>query len=254
MNWKTFFSTLADQIRRLTGRVDKIKIDEMVDALSGVELGVNIEGLTAASSDVVSGKLFVGANGEQEIGTMVNRGAVDITLDSVSKEYTVTSGYHNGKGKVRAVTQTKTATPSDEDVTVYPDSGKFLSAVTVKPGVYTGTVTVNNVYRILLDTGITLSEDDQAFLFLESEFSGIRDVALSRRLSQDDIVTYRVNQGFWVFGEGSSSSFGFEIVYVKSNGKITSKISFQTKGYSDGAGYSSCLKIGDTYRWILVKR
>jgi hypothetical protein len=226
----------------------------MVDALSGVELGVNIEGLTAASSDVVSGKLFVGANGEQEIGTMVNHGAVDITLDGVTKEYTVKAGYHNGNGKVQLTTQTKTVIPSLKDKTVYPDSGTVISSVVVKPGVYTGTVTVDNAYRILVDTGVQLSEEDQAFLFIDQTFDGRKDVALSRRLSPSDTVTYRVNDGFRIYSGNPDIISGLEIVYKKMNGVFTNEISFQAQGYTTGGSYSNCFEIGDTYRWILIKR
>ena len=254
MSLKSILSALGDQVRRLSGKKNTMGLEEMTESLASVELGVNTEGLTAASSDVVSGKVFIGANSEQEIGTMVNRGAVDVTLDGVTKEYTVEAGYHNGKGKVHVETQTKTVVSSLEDKNVYPDSGKVISAVVVKPGVYTGTFTADSTYRILVDTGVQLSEEDQVFLFIDQKFDGLKDVALSRRLSPSDTVTYRVNDGFRIYGENQNELSGLEIVYRKMNGVFTSQISFQARGWATGSGYSSCFEIGDTYRWILIKR
>lgn len=54
----------------------------------------------ALPADVLSGKTFSNADGIDKTGTMVNNGAVTITLTAQDPSYTVPEGYHNGSGTV----------------------------------------------------------------------------------------------------------------------------------------------------------
>ncbi len=115
------------------------------------------------ASDVLSGKTFHGRDGEETVGSMVNRGAVTGTIATKAGTYTIQQGYHNGSGSVgissveqakiiadnikSGVTilgvvgnyageevrlQSKTATPTTSQQTVTPDTGyDGLSSVTV---------------------------------------------------------------------------------------------------------------------------
>lgn len=118
---------------------------------------------TAAVGEILSGKT-AHARGALLTGTMTNNGAVTGTISTVSGQYTVPQGYHDGSGKVsiasaeqakliatnirQGVTilgvqgtmsgsegvnaQSKTATPSWSQQTVQPDTGyTHLSQVTV---------------------------------------------------------------------------------------------------------------------------
>lgn len=111
-------------------------------------------------------------NGVKRTGTMPNNGAVTGTISTVSGEYTVPLGYHDGSGKVsiastearklipenirQGVTilgvegtmsgsedvhaQTKTATPTTSQQVIVPDSGyNYLTQVTVNAIPYTET-------------------------------------------------------------------------------------------------------------------
>lgn len=54
----------------------------------------------ALPADVLAGKTFSNVDGIDKTGTMVNNGAVTITLTAQDPSYTVPEGYHNGSGTV----------------------------------------------------------------------------------------------------------------------------------------------------------
>ena len=54
---------------------------------------------TAVAAEILSGKTAY-KNGSKLTGTMPNRGGVTAALSSVSEEYTIQQGYHDGSGKV----------------------------------------------------------------------------------------------------------------------------------------------------------
>lgn len=54
----------------------------------------------ALPADVLAEKTFSNADGIDKTGTMVNNGAVTITLTAQDPSYTVPEGYHNGSGTV----------------------------------------------------------------------------------------------------------------------------------------------------------
>lgn len=100
------------------------------------EIYQDVSSVTATAADVLANKVIVDAEGVVTTGTMTNNGAVDKTLDVSSAqatEYTVPAGYHNGEGKVRIVTETKSATPTKSAQNIAATAGKVLSNVTVNP-------------------------------------------------------------------------------------------------------------------------
>ena len=54
----------------------------------------------AVPANVLSGKTFSNADGTGKTGTMVNNGAVSVTLTDQDPTYTIPEGYHNGSGIV----------------------------------------------------------------------------------------------------------------------------------------------------------
>lgn len=93
----------------------------------------DVSSVTATAGDVLTGKIYVLANGTVTTGTMANNGAVSQTLSATTVTYTIPKGYHSGSGKVSITLEEKTVTPTKATQTITPTSGKVLSKVTVNP-------------------------------------------------------------------------------------------------------------------------
>nr|DAG53069.1 MAG TPA: hypothetical protein [Caudoviricetes sp.] len=93
----------------------------------------DVSSTTAAAGDVLTGKVYVLADGTITTGTMLNNGTVSKTLDATTISYTIPKGYHSGTGTVTITLETKTITPTKSAQEITPTSGKVLSKVTVNP-------------------------------------------------------------------------------------------------------------------------
>lgn len=91
----------------------------------------DVSSVTATAGDVLTGKIYVTADGTVTTGTMANNGAVSQTLTTTTISYTIPKGYHSGTGKVQIVLEEKSVTPTKSSQTVTPTTGKVLSKVTV---------------------------------------------------------------------------------------------------------------------------
>jgi len=91
----------------------------------------DVSSVTTTAGDVLTGKIFVTADGTVVTGTMTNVGKATKTLDVTAITYTIPKGYHNGTGTVAITLEEKTATPTKSKQTITPTSGKVLSKVTV---------------------------------------------------------------------------------------------------------------------------
>lgn len=92
----------------------------------------DVTSVTTAAGDVLTGKIFVAADGTVITGTMTNNGAVSKTLDVTTVSFTIPKGYHDGTGTVKLTVETKTVTPTKGVQTITPTSGKVLSSVKVE--------------------------------------------------------------------------------------------------------------------------
>ena len=120
-----------------TKKQQNVTPDDGYYGLSDVTVGAipdayqDVTSVTAAAGDVLTGKVFVLADGSVTTGTMANNGAVSKTLDATTVTYTIPKGYHSGTGTVKIVLETKTVTPTKSAQDVTPTAGKVLSKVTV---------------------------------------------------------------------------------------------------------------------------
>lgn len=122
-----------------TKRQQNVTPDDGYYGLSDVTIAAipdnyqDVSSTTAAAGDVLTGKVYVLADGTITTGTMLNNGAVSKTLDATTISYTIPKGYHSGTGTVTITLETKTVTPTKSAQEITPTSGKVLSKVTVNP-------------------------------------------------------------------------------------------------------------------------
>lgn len=130
--------TLQAKTATPTKKQQNIAPDSGYYGLSGVTVAAipeayqDVSSVTADAGDVLTGKVFVTADGTVTPGEMINNGAVDKTLDVTTITYTIPKGYHSGSGAVKIVLETKTVTPTKSSQDITPTAGKVLSKVTVE--------------------------------------------------------------------------------------------------------------------------
>lgn len=113
----------------------------------------DVSSVTAAAGNVLTGKVFVLADGTVTTGTMANNGAVTRVLDVANVSYTIAVGYHDGTGKVSIALEEKSVTPTKSQQVITPTTGKVLSKVTVGaiPAAYQDVTSVTAAAGDVLD-------------------------------------------------------------------------------------------------------
>lgn len=120
-----------------TKKSQSVTADSGYYGLSGVNVAAipeayqDVSATTAAAPDVLTGKVFILADGTVTTGTMANNGAVSKALDVTTISYTIPKGFHSGTGTVKITVEEKNVTPTKSAQTITPTSGKVLSKVTV---------------------------------------------------------------------------------------------------------------------------
>ena len=121
----------------------------------------DVTSVTATAGEVLTGKVIVTTDGTVTTGAMANNGSISRTLSTTTSSIQIPAGYHNGKGTVQVVLETKTATPTEAAQDITPTSGKVLSKVTVGaiPSQYKNTSTADVVAANILEGKIAFGKD-----------------------------------------------------------------------------------------------
>ena len=125
---------------------------------------IDLTGDNVSTSDVLSGITFHGRDGEEAVGSMVNRGAVSGTIATKAGTYTIQQGYHNGSGSVAisSVEQAKIIADNIKSgVTILGVVGSYagedvhLQAKTANPSTSQQTITADSGYDGLSSVTVT---------------------------------------------------------------------------------------------------
>lgn len=161
--------TLQAKTATPTKKQQAIAPDSGYYGLSGVTVNPipdayqDVTAVTTEAGDVLTGKIYVAADGQVITGTMSNNGTTSKTLDVTTVSFTIPKGYHSGSGKVTITLEEKSVTPTKSTQTVTPTGGKVLSKVIVNP--------IPNNYQDISGVTITPEEvlDGETYVNAEGE-------------------------------------------------------------------------------------
>ena len=225
-----------------TKKQQNVTPDSGYYGLSDVTVGAipeafqDVTAVTAAAGDVLTGKVFVLADGTITTGTMPNNGAVSGSLSATVVSYTIPKGYHSGTGKVTITLETKTVTPTKAAQKVTPSTGKVLSEVTVDPipDNYIDTSDANAIAGHIV-------EGETAYVDGVKVTGTMKNNATTNKLLSTEETTFTIPQGYH---DGSGDVF-----IQLENKSATPTKSSQTVSPSSGKVLSSVTvnPIPDTY-------
>lgn len=108
-NLTALFTAIADAIRAKKGTTGTIVADNFPDEIDTIQNGIDLSGVTAEASDVLTPKVFVNSEGETIVGSIPTKTSSDITTSA--NKVSIPAGYYanNTSKSISTVTQ---ATPS----------------------------------------------------------------------------------------------------------------------------------------------
>lgn len=208
------FGDIASAIREKTGEEGKMKPAEFPEKISGISNGgVDVSCVTATAGDVLEGKTIVDASGNNVDGSMPNKGAYNFALYNGYDEMTIPKGYHNGSGKIKASSVSRSITPTKGkqniagadipnyvniqqngqtiQIPVYP----FLSRVTVNP--------IPDKYQDVSNVTATAGDVRAGKIFVDAEGNEIAGTLIPNTYPGDEstVFEYKEVGGFAVDAE-----------------------------------------------------
>lgn len=224
---------MADQLLS----IQDSSLEEMATAIKN-KCGINTSTKLLFPGDAATFNSFFGAlkNTETEVTITPKIAAQQKILTPASPSFSITPGFHNGKGTVAINTQSKTVTPSAEQQIVVPDENYFLSSVLVKAigagkQVATGTFTASGTASVEIPGFNQFNPEGIAgFIINHSNVKKDRTVAFQSIIVQDG---YKVYANVTLYGSSAGLRSGVatkEGYFNFSNQTIT--INFQTSSNS----------------------
>ena len=181
-----------------TKKQQAVSSDEGFYGLSSVVVGAipeayqDVTAVTTEAGDVLTGKIYVAADGQVITGTMTNNGTTNKTLDVTTVSFTIPKGYHSGSGKVTITLEEKTVTPTKSTQTVTPTGGKVLSKVTVNP--------IPDNYQDI--SGVTLTPDEvldgETYINAEGETvkGSMPNIGAETKTLNTTVTSHTISEGY----------------------------------------------------------
>ena len=194
------FTSLANKIRNKLGTTGTYTPAQAISAIDDVYT----KGVTdtkkgnATAGDVKSGVTFTSANGVNQTGTFAAQEKT-VTAGTSASSVTPDSGKYLSKVTVNPTpSQTKSATPSTSAQTISPDSGKLLSSVTVN-AISPNRTTNSMIVPRWGDNSSTIPATHTATRNPRTDFGN------SNTYGSAEMVEIAMPQGYYAWSYGNSS-------------------------------------------------
>lgn len=144
-------TSIGDAIRTKTGKIDTFLPSDMPAEILAIETGSDVSGVTAAASDVRSGKKFMNSSGVLTDGTVETRTSSSLTTSS--NTVIVPAGIYDSQVSktVGTAKGAATYTPTTSDQTI--SSGYYLTGTQTIKG--SGNLVASNIKSGVTIFGVT---------------------------------------------------------------------------------------------------
>lgn len=210
-------TSIGDAIRTKTGKTDTFLPSDMPTAILAIETGSDVSGVTAAASDVRSGKKFVDSNGALVGGTLTTRSSSSLSASGAT--VSVPAGIYDSAVSKSVATATQ-ATPS---ISV-SSSGLITASCTQSSGYISGSTK---------SATLQLSSSQDSDFIASNIRSGVTIFGITGTMETayiDSAAPNYLSSSIRIYFPGVSTVLGVSIAWQSSDGTIFQMISGTNTG------------------------
>lgn len=210
-------TSIGDAIRTKTGKTDTFLPSDMPTAILAIETGSDVSGVTAAASDVRSGKKFVDSSGALVNGTLTTRSSSSLSASGAT--VSVPAGIYDSAVSKSVATATQ-ATPS---VSV-SSSGLITASCTQSSGYISGSTK---------SATLQLSSSQDSDFIASNIKSGVTIFGITGTMETayiDSAAPNYLSGSIRIYFPGASTVLGISMAWQSSDGTIFQMISGTNTG------------------------